>query len=133
MSDLVARLRTRTKYHSRGDYVEVDPDCTEAADMIERLTRERDSARDEAERMRRTRDAEITRLTREHQAERDAQTVITNGLLHEIERLRAKLERLCNAADDVGMRHFDHDSIPASVVEMQQATLAAREALRGAG
>ena len=63
----------------------------------------------------------------------DALTIeLSEDRAREIERLRAALERLCNAADDVGVRHFDHDSIPASVVEMQQATLAARAALRPA-
>lgn len=47
----------------------------------------------------------------------------------EIERLRGLLQNLADAADDVGIRHFDTDSMPGSVRRMQDATLAARAAL----
>lgn len=43
--------------------------------------------------------------------------------------LKAALERLANAADHVGVRFFDTDTMEPEVSEMQQATIAARRAL----
>lgn len=45
------------------------------------------------------------------------------------DRLRAALERLCNAADDVGVRCFDTDTMEPDVEEMQAATMSARDLL----
>jgi hypothetical protein len=44
-------------------------------------------------------------------------------------RLRELAEALANAADDVGVQHFDTDTIPGYVGTMQAATLAVRAAL----
>lgn len=44
-------------------------------------------------------------------------------------RLREAGIALANAADDVGVRHFDTDSLPLSVAKMQDATTAMRAAL----
>lgn len=49
-----------------------------------------------------------------------------------IEKLEAVTERLCNAADRVGVAHFDTDSWSDEVSEMSEATLAARAALKEA-
>lgn len=40
--------------------------------------------------------------------------------------VREALAELANAADDVGVRFFDADTIPAEVERMQRATIAAR-------
>ena len=47
----------------------------------------------------------------------------------EVSRLSSKLLRLCDAADNVGITHFDTDDMSAEVEEMQAATLAARAVL----
>lgn len=44
-------------------------------------------------------------------------------------RLREKLMALANAADDVGVAHFDTDSMSPEVERMQAATLDARAVL----
>lgn len=43
--------------------------------------------------------------------------------------LRAVLSRLADAADAVGVRHFDTDDMSTEVSAMQVATIAARAAL----
>lgn len=43
--------------------------------------------------------------------------------------LREALERLANAADEVGVEYFDTDTMDDTVSEMQSATIAARQAL----
>jgi hypothetical protein len=48
----------------------------------------------------------------------------------ELERLRAVLLVLANAADAVGVAHFDSDDLPPAVQALQNATTAARMALR---
>ncbi|MCA3246077.1 MAG: hypothetical protein ING19_21155 [Azospirillum sp.] len=50
----------------------------------------------------------------------------------EVARLRAAAKALANAADDVGVSHFDTDSLSPEVRSMQSATLALRAALAGA-
>lgn len=47
----------------------------------------------------------------------------------EIGRLRAALLALANAADEVGVKFFDTDTMEPEVEAMQKATLAARAAL----
>jgi hypothetical protein len=47
--------------------------------------------------------------------------------------LVVSLRRLCDAADDVGVTHFDTDSLSREVIEMQDATKCARTVLRAAG
>jgi len=42
---------------------------------------------------------------------------------------RAAAERLADAADDVGVKHFDSDDMPPEVVEMQKAAALLRELL----
>ena len=46
-----------------------------------------------------------------------------------IARHRDALRDLANAADAVGVRHFDSDCLPPEVEAMQEATSAARRAL----
>lgn len=47
----------------------------------------------------------------------------------EITNLRALLRDLANRCDDVGVKHFDTDSMSVEVSLMQAATKSAREAL----
>ena len=46
------------------------------------------------------------------------------------ERLREALLDLADATDDVGVKHFDHDSLPPCVLKMQAATNKARTLLQ---
>ena len=52
-------------------------------------------------------------------------------LAAERERWQTALQRLADAADDVGVRYFDADHQDYDVQAMQAATIAAREVLRG--
>lgn len=47
----------------------------------------------------------------------------------EVKRLREALLRLANAADHVGVKFFDTDTMEPEVEELQEATMAARAAL----
>ena len=51
------------------------------------------------------------------------------ALLLKAEKQAAALLALANAADDVGVRHFDSDTLPPDVEALQFATAAARLAL----
>ena len=53
------------------------------------------------------------------------------ALRAENERLRRLLLNLCNAADDVGVNHFDTECPDVFVTRMDEATQAARAALAG--
>lgn len=53
-----------------------------------------------------------------------------DALRAEVERLRGALLALANAADTVGVMHFDSDSWPQEVDAMRDATIAARAALQ---
>lgn len=54
-------------------------------------------------------------------------------LLSRLRTLEAALHELANAADNVGVRHFDTDTMSPEVEAMQAATLHARAALEGSG
>ena len=59
-----------------------------------------------------------------------AMTRERDALRAEVERLRGALLTLANAADTVGVMHFDSDSWPQEVDAMRDATIAARAALQ---
>lgn len=65
------------------------------------------------------------------QAEKRAESLTKS--VNAFEPMREALLRLANAADRVGMRHFDTDDNSPEVEEMSEATLNARAALKLAG
>lgn len=58
---------------------------------------------------------------------------LTRALIARIRTLETALRELADAADDVGVRHFDTDTMSPEVKAMQAATLRARAALEGSG
>ena len=108
---LVERLRDSSGGHINGLY------DREAADEIERLTELADSEGSRAVkylRRARTAEAEVALL----------RAALNGGNV--IERLQFALQRLADAADGVGVKHFDTDWLSDEVQELQAATHAAR-------
>ena len=81
--------------------------------------------------------AAVTRERDEAYGERDNANAAAAGIALRCDALRAEVERLlaallalANAADTVGVMHFDSDSWPQEVDAMRDATIAARAALQ---
>lgn len=55
-----------------------------------------------------------------------------DDLARQLLQAREALRKLCNAADDVGVRFFDTDTEEPEVADLQSATLAARALLPSA-
>ena len=78
-------------------------------------------------------DAEMARLNQNLIAANEraiAAEIKESALRAEVEKLRAALLALTDAADDVGVEFFDMEDPPIAVAQMQSATLAARAALQ---
>jgi len=111
---LVARLRDDSGGHINGLYDK------RAADELERLAELADREG--------TRAVQYLRRARKVEAEVALLRAALNGG-NVIERLQFALQRLADAADGVGMKHFDTDWLSDEVQELQAATHAARLAL----
>jgi hypothetical protein len=111
IADLVACLRDDSGRHINGLYDK------RAADELERLAELADSEG--------TRAVSYLRRARKVEAEVALLRAALNGG-NVIERLQFALQRLADAADCVGVKHFDTDWLSDEVQELQAATHAAR-------
>ena len=105
-TDLVARLRSYAK--DQGGWHNIDDTCEQAADTIERLTRERDEAR------------ALVALKIEH-CPPDTRLAKAEGRLAKLE---AALKPFAEAADEHGGGYADYDSAFVAVKWLRAARAA---------